>query len=122
VVLTHIDLLRPASEWQPPYDLAQPASDKARRIAAAATAVAEELEVPLERVVPVSLLPQRQYNVEEGLLAAIVECLPESSRAKALRCLSTFQRDEESWHRVWQQALSAGKLLSSLAAGKLLGR
>lgn len=122
VVLTHIDQLRPAGEWQPPYDLAQPSGDKARRISAATTTVAEELGVPLERVVPVSLLPERLYNIEEGLLPALVECLPESSRAKALRCLSTFQRDEASWSRVWQQAISAGKLLSSLAAGKLAGR
>lgn len=122
VVLTHIDQLRPASEWQPPYDLLHPESDKGRRIAAATMTVSEELNVPIESVVPVCLAPGRLYNIEEGLLAAMVECLPESARAKALRCLSAFRRDEESWRRVWRQTLSAGKLIGGLAAGKLWGR
>jgi hypothetical protein len=41
--MTHADLLRPAAEWSPPYDLENPASPKARSIQAARDAVATTL-------------------------------------------------------------------------------
>ncbi len=110
VLLSHIDMLRPFAEWNPPYNLAQPMGDKAQRIAAATTVVADELQVPSENVIPVCLLPERLYNVEEGLLPAIIECLPEGSRAKALRCLGAY-RNEDYWRRLWRQAVGAGTVL-----------
>ena len=115
VVLTKIDLLRPFAEWSPPYDLLRLTTDKARAIAAALEAVAEELGVEPEQVVPVCLLPERMYNVEEGLLPAVIENLPEAARAKALRCLSAYH-DEEYWRRLWRQAASAGHLVVRHAA------
>jgi predicted GTPase len=121
VVLTHIDLLRPLAEWAPPYNLAEPATDKARRIAEAVSVVAEELHVPAERIVPVCLLPERLYNIEEGLLPALVEWLPEASRAKALRCLGA-QRDERYWRQVLRQTVNAGQLLRDAAAEALRRR
>jgi predicted GTPase len=118
VILSHIDMLRPFAEWNPPYDLAEPTGAKAQRIAAATTVVAEELQVPPERVIPVCLLPERLYNVEEGLLPAIIECLPEGSRAKALRCLGAY-RNEDYWRRLWRQAVSAGNVLVRGAAATI---
>ena len=110
VFLSHVDMLRPFAEWNPPYDLAQPTGAKAQRIAEATAVVADELQVPPERVIPVCLLAERLYNVEEGLLPAIVECLPAGSRAKALRCLGAY-RSEDYWRRLWRQAISAGNVL-----------
>ena len=115
VVLTKVDLLRPFGEWNPPYNLARPATDKARSIAAALLAVADELRIEPEQVVPVCLLPERTYNVEEGLLPAVIENLPDAARAKALRCLSTYH-DEQYWRRLWRQAASAGNLIVRHAA------
>jgi predicted GTPase len=123
VVLTHIDSLRPFNEWTPPYNLAEPESAKAKSIAAALTAVAGDLSMPVERVVPVCLLPERRYNVEDGLLPAMLESLPHANRAKLLRTLKQF-RDEEYWQLLWQQAANTGRLLAKAGttwAGKKVG-
>ena len=53
--MTHADLLRPAAEWSPPYDIEAPASPKARSIQAARDAVAGTLLLPAEAVIPVAL-------------------------------------------------------------------
>lgn len=109
VVLTHIDQLKPFAEWDPPYNVLQPTNDKARRIAEAAAVVAGELCVSPEQVVPVCLHPDRLYNVEEGLIPALIEWLPAASHAKALRCLGTY-RDDIYWQQLWRQTVNAGRL------------
>jgi uncharacterized protein len=109
-LLTHVDMLRPRGEWNPPYNLAQPDCEKARQIAAVTSVVAEELDLPGERVIPACLLPEQMYNVEEGLVPALVEALPEGSRVKALRCLGAY-RNEEYWRRLWRQTINAGNVL-----------
>ncbi|MGH7965959.1 MAG: GTPase family protein, partial [Candidatus Binatia bacterium] len=53
VVLTHIDLLRPHRDWQPPYNIAAPDSAKAQSIRGALDAVAADLGVTPELIVPV---------------------------------------------------------------------
>ncbi len=55
IALTHVDQLRPAAEWAPPYDLGHPLTQKERSIRDAVTAVAEAFLVPPEEVVPVAL-------------------------------------------------------------------
>src|SRR5690606_39781181 len=64
--ISHIDLLRPRGEWNPPYDIVEPASPKAKTIRAAMEAVAEDLAVPVERVTPVCLASGQQYNVNDA--------------------------------------------------------
>lgn len=115
VALTHIDSLRPFAEWAPPYNLKEPNSPKAESIAAAVKAVATDLQLPEERVVPVCLLPERRYNVEEGLLPAVLATLPSAERAKLLRTLRQF-RDEQYWQLLWEQAAGAGRFLAEAGA------
>jgi uncharacterized protein len=65
LALTHIDELRPASEWTPPYDLTAPEGPKARNILAAIQSVASALDVPASAIVPIAMPPGRQpYNVD----------------------------------------------------------
>jgi uncharacterized protein len=54
LALTNIDELRPASEWQPPYDIAAPVSPKARSIRAAIDSVAKVLDLSAVAIVPVA--------------------------------------------------------------------
>src|SRR5262249_14089650 len=54
LALTHIDELRPASEWSPPFDVATPTTPKARSIRAAMDAVATALGLAVGAVVPVA--------------------------------------------------------------------
>ena len=82
VVLTHIDSLRPFNEWSPPYNLATCDTLKSKSIAAAVETVAQELGLPAGHVVPVCLLPDRRYNVDDGLMPAMLEVLPAAERAK----------------------------------------
>lgn len=55
IALTHVDQLRPAAEWAPPYDPMNPLTQKERSIHDAVAAVAEAFRVPAEQVVPVAL-------------------------------------------------------------------
>jgi uncharacterized protein len=65
LALTHVDQLRPAAEWAPPYDVATPVAAKALAIRAAMDAVSRTLNVPSDAVVPVAMPPGRDpYNLD----------------------------------------------------------
>jgi predicted GTPase len=65
LVLTHVDELRPAMEWTPPYDITAPARPKARAIRAAVDAVARALDLPVDAVVPIAMpLGREVYNID----------------------------------------------------------
>jgi len=108
-------MLRPLGEWSPPYDLEHPATPKAQNILAALTAVASDLGVNLDQVISVCLYPGRIYNVEEALIPAMLDALPEAEQAKCLRCLRDFH-EAEYWRRLLQQSINTGRLL--LKVGK----
>ncbi len=109
VVLTHIDQVRPFREWNPPYDLARAESLKAKNIREAVEATASDLQVNLDRVIPVCLLPDHPYNVDEGLIPAILTSLSDAKRVKYLRCLREY-RDEQYWTQLRQQSANAGRI------------
>ena len=110
-VLTHIDRLRPFQEWSPPYDLNAGGEGKAGSIRAAVEAVAGDLALAEEGVVPVALgEPGRGYNVDV-LWARIDDELPQARRAQLVRTL----RDAAGrwdWQRLWKQAKSGGRVLA----------
>lgn len=116
VALTHIDQLRPFREWNPPYDLAHPESHegpggiKAGQIREAVEATAGDLAVSVEQVIPVCLAEGKLYNVDEGMIPAILNLLSAAQRLKYLRCLREF-KDEEYWRRLREQAVNAGRIL-----------
>jgi hypothetical protein len=109
LALTHIDQLRPAAEWAPPYDIATPTDPKARSIRAAMDAVARALDLPLDRIVPVALPPDREpYNLD-ALWARIALELDEAKLAQLDRL------------RIGQGAFSLTDLPQQLAdAGRLI--
>jgi predicted GTPase len=108
--LTHIDRLRPLQEWNPPYRLEPAEGAKAQQIADAVEAVATDLALGPAEVIPVCLLPERIYNVEEALVPAMLDRLPAAQRVKYVRCLRQ-QRKEQYWLRLWQQTAAAGRVL-----------
>ncbi|MCE9605019.1 MAG: 50S ribosome-binding GTPase [Planctomycetia bacterium] len=117
VVLSHIDQVRPFREWNPPYDLVRPQNAKAQQIRDAVEATAADLQVAVERVIPVCLTEGARYNIEEGLLPAIVASLGAAERLKYLRCLREF-KDEQYWRGLREQAANTGRVL--LSVGKHL--
>ena len=115
VVVTHIDLLRPVRQWEPPYDLGRPDSPKAQQIAAAVLAVSEDLALePDQPVIPVCLKPGMAYNVDEGVAPAVIHSVPEAQRVKCLRCLRTAHA-EDYWPKPWRQAVNAGRIALRLS-------
>ena len=65
LALTHIDELRPANEWAPPYNLATSAGQKARNIVAAIHSVGSTLDLPADAIVPVAMPPDgTPYNID----------------------------------------------------------
>lgn len=110
IALTHIDLLRPPREWSPPYNIAAPDSAKARSIRGALDAVAADLMLAPELIVPVCLLPERIYNVEEALVPLLVQLLPEAKRVLLLRSLKNL-RAQEQWELLRKQAQATGRFL-----------
>ena len=113
IVVSHIDLLRPPREWQPPYDLINPQGTKAANIRAAVEAVAADLEVPTADAVPVCLAEGRVYNVADSLWAALLERQGPADRVRLLRCLDERKRSE-NWSLLRQQLAGAGRFLATL--------
>ena len=110
VVVTHVDLLRPVRQWEPPYDLGRPDSPKAKQIAGAVLAVGEDLGLgPGQPAVPVCLKPGMEYNVDEGVAPAMIHSVPGAQRVKCLRCLRTAHA-EDYWPKLWRQAVNAGRI------------
>ncbi len=65
LALTHIDELRPAAEWTPPYDVTAPNGPKALAIRAAMNAAARALDLGVDAIVPVAMPPGREsYNLD----------------------------------------------------------
>lgn len=113
VVMSHIDLLRPASAWQPPYDLSNQQDLKAISIRTALQAVATDLAVPLEQVIPVCLKEGRIYNINDALWATILHHHDTALRVRLLRCLDEKKRTED-WALLRRQLISAGRFLWNL--------
>ena len=110
VVLTHIDRLRPLSEWSPPYDVADPKTPKARAIRDAMEAVAGDLGVPLSHVVPVCLAAGAVPVNIDLVWARVMEELPAAKSAQLLRLIEDAA-PKLDWKRLAGQAAGAGRLI-----------
>jgi predicted GTPase len=109
LALTHIDELRPAAEWTPPYDVTAPAGPKARAMRAAVNAAARALDLQVDMVVPVAMPPGREpYNLD-ALWARIAVELDEARLVQLDRL------------RVGQQGLNLHELADQLGhAGRTI--
>ncbi len=108
-VLTHIDLLSPAMEWQPPYDWIEPKRPKEKQISQALQTVHDQFQESLAACVPVCTEPSRIYGVQEALLPALVRLLPEARAVSLVRVLRA-EADGQKIQRILQQLLAAGKM------------
>ncbi|MGY6631169.1 MAG: GTPase family protein [Wenzhouxiangella sp.] len=112
VVMSHIDRLRPIREWSPPYKLNPPSGPKARTIVQALEAVAEDLAVTPEQVIPVCLAEQHRYNVDDALWSAMLFHQPTANRVRLLRCVQA-RRQQENWSLLRRQLINAGRIVVS---------
>lgn len=119
MAVSFIDKLRPANEWHPPYDLTNTANIKSANITAAVRAVAADLAVPAEQVIPVCLLEGKIYNVDDTLWSAILNHQDEALRIRLVRCLDAKKRAED-WVMLRRQMAGAGRFLRDLP--EMLGK
>ncbi len=111
VIVTHVDQLRPAQVWDPPYDIQDGDSPKAASIRQAVETVAAELDAPIQSVMPVCLDRNRGlYNVDI-VWAKMLDVMPEAQSARLVRVL-TEAGGALSWRRVWTQAANAGRVIT----------
>jgi predicted GTPase len=115
VAVSRIDLVRPINEWSPPYDYKNGESTKERNIRDATRAVADDLQIPLSRIVPVCLRHDAIYNVEEALLPTLIHAMPEAERAKLLRILME-DRDAKRRDALKHLLIKAGVAAAELVA------
>jgi predicted GTPase len=111
-VQTHVDLLSPSLEWDPPYDWQQPTTTKEKNIAAALKAAGEALKPYLSAVVPVRTDAGKEYNVQDGLLPLILAQLDEAHAVGLLRTLRK-EADAGQAMKVLGQLREVGKTLWS---------
>jgi len=112
VIASHIDRLSPAREWSPPYNVDTPSSPKEQSIRGALDAIAGDLLVPVETIVPMRLDTTPPYNLE--LLWLRLEALvDEAQRARWVRVLREAIR-EDGWRRSWRQLVGAGRMVGGL--------
>lgn len=107
-VVTHIDLLSPSLEWQPPYDWQHPQRLKERQVHEAVAAVREQLGSSLAGAVPLCTAAGKVYGVEEWLLPALVGLLDQGHAVALLRCLKAEANTGKA-RKVFYQLLSLGK-------------
>ena len=118
VVMTHIDLLSPSLEWNPPYAWQQPTRLKEESIRDAAATVKEQFGERVAGVVPVCTATKKVYGIEEGLLPAVAGLLDESHGVSLLRVLQA-EANTGKVRKVFRQLLEVGKGLAGLTWEKL---
>ncbi|GGX75034.1 GTPase family protein [Saccharospirillum salsuginis] len=109
LVISHVDRLSPAREWNPPYDLDRRDEPKARSIGEALEAIAEDLDAREEDLVPVRLDQGADgYNLD--LLQALVEEAIEQAKPGRARRLQLMSK-QHNWSVIVEQARSAGRFI-----------
>ena len=110
--LTHIDLLSPMMEWDPPYNWETPTHPKEKSIHDAIQAMRELFGEDVSEVIGVcsDVDRNRTLNIEEGLIPVLANSL-ESGKAVAL--LKTYERnlDHDRFKALLNQLKTSGKTL-----------
>jgi predicted GTPase len=101
VVVTHIDLLPPVSEWPPPAE-GSSTTGKEAAIRECLQFVAQQLGIDEAAVIPVGLRPDQVWGIWEQLWPAVLRHLDAAHAAALLRQVYT-EVEAERWSRVGRQ-------------------
>jgi predicted GTPase len=107
-VVTHVDLLSPAMEWEPPYDWRNGTRLKEQQIRLALQAAADQFGPRLAAIVPICGTAGKVYGIDEELLPVLVEKLGEARAVAFLRVLRA-EADAGKTRKVVEQMMRAGK-------------
>lgn len=101
VVVTHVDLLPPASEWPPLAD-GPSTTRKEAVIRECLQLVAQQLDIEETAVIPVGLRPGQVWGIWEQLWPAVLRHLDAAHAAALLRQVYT-EVEGERWSKLGQQ-------------------
>lgn len=108
IALTHIDLLTPAVEWQPPYDWESGDRPKERSIRESVTATRETFGPRVAAVVPVCTRTGNEYGVSDHLLTTLLGRIGEARGVAIVRALEAESK-KRSLSKIGDQLLAAGR-------------
>jgi small GTP-binding protein len=122
ICLTHIDLLSPVMEWDPPYDWQAPRTRKEQSIHGAVDYVRGLFSEVARDVVPVCSAADRcdQKSVVAELLPALLQVLSEGQIAALLRAYHQ-DLDEGRLRTLFRQLRNSGKQLLRIWLEERLG-
>lgn len=112
-VLTHVDLLSPVMEWQPPYHWRTDTSKKATSIREAVEYCEKVFGTSITSVVPACLSDkaERKWGTEEEVLPTLSKLLPEAQAAALLRAYEK-DLDRDRWWELVDQIRESGSVLA----------
>lgn len=108
VAVSHIDLLSPKAEWNPPYDWKGGTRPKEVNIRECVTVVKEQVGDRATDVVPVCGREGERFGVAEGLIPALVSHL---DTARGAAVLKAFEAETATgkYEKIGDQVLAGGK-------------
>lgn len=117
VVASKIDLLRPLQNWNPPYNLSDPAKHthpddrrKAENIRDCVLTIAKDFGLDSEEVIPIYTgSVEEAYNIDE-LVVVLGSKLP-GARTALLRRLLKEYHDDQYWEELRSSLKRSGKLI-----------
>lgn len=114
LALTHVDLLTPAVEWQPPYDWVAGDRPKEKSIRDAVAAAKESFGSRVSEVSPLCTAAGKEYGVQDHLLAALLGRIGEARGVAIVRALEA-ESAKRPLGRIGEQLFAAGKTLYRMA-------
>jgi predicted GTPase len=110
VAVSHIDLLSPKAEWNPPYDWKGGTRPKEQNIRECVQVVKEQLGDRVTEVVPVCGREGERFGIVEGLIPAMVSHL---DHARGAAVLKAFEEEASTgqYEKIGSQVLAGGKAM-----------
>jgi predicted GTPase len=108
VALTHVDLLSPAMEWDPPYDWESGTRLKEVQIREAVACARQDLGDRIQSVVPVCSEAGREWNVRTQLAETLAGSLDEARGTAILKALHELA-GRGSLRKTLEQSVNAGR-------------
>ena len=112
IVASHVDRLPGLHEWSPPYNVDAPSTPDERRIRDELEAIASDLDIEIDRIVPMKLDGPEPYNVDV-LRLKLAGLFGDAQRARWIR-IQKEAMSKRSWRRTWKQVTGAGRMVGSL--------
>jgi predicted GTPase len=108
VVVSHIDLLSPKAEWNPPYNWLTGTKPKEVNIRECVSVVKEQIGDRAADVVPVCGREGERFGIAEGVIPALVSHL-DSARGTAVLKAFEAEHEEGKYEKLGAQVVAGGK-------------